>query len=316
MHLFSQDVRLGGDRGAMSGLLEFNPLKSIAIPNVGRVEPKGLVLVIGPNSAGKTQFLRDIQGRVLGQARKLVVCDDVEINRPSSLAPLLKVLFAENHIRRRVDENNNVFIEPRIPHFGGKQSNWSLNEKQVTNFFNAPSQRGDHTDKFLEHFGRSFIASLFLDRRLTVTDTVDNFDYEKASPSNELQALYIDANAKRLLAAEAKTIFGRAIWLDNTRANRLCLRVGNGPDMPSAEDRLEPAKMRQYRLIEDEGDGLKSYIAICLTLLLGQRPVVLIDEQEMCIHPQQAYALDRFIGRHGVSPDRRRNKSKSSVCRG
>jgi ABC-type thiamine transport system ATPase subunit len=289
-------------------LLDINPLKSIAVPNVGRVEPKGLVLVIGPNSSGKTQLLRDIQGRVLGQPRKLVVCDAIEISRPPSLDPLLDMLYAEDHIRRRVDDNNNVFIETRIPHFGGNSPNWSLAEHQVKSFFanpvrGGPTQREGTSDKFLEHFGRSFIASLFLDRRLTATNAVANFDYETAFPSNELQALYVDANVKRLLAEEAKTVFGKAVWLDNTRANSLCLRVGNGPDMPSAEDRLEPAKMREHRLIEDEGDGFKSYIAICLTLLLGRRPVVLIDEPEMCLHPPQAYALGRFIGKHGVSPD-------------
>jgi hypothetical protein len=293
----------------MPKLLDFNPLKSIAVPNVGRIAPKGLVLVIGPNSSGKTQFLRDIQGRVLGQARNLVVCADIEIARPQALDPLLNVLFAEGHIRRRVDEHNNVYIEPRIPHLGEGRGNWSLTDGQVMMYFDAPNgrdgraNRDGHTDKFLEHFGRSFIASLFLERRLTVTNTVDNFDYERDYPSNELQGLYINADAKRLLAEEAKTVFGKAIWLDNTRANRLCLRVGNGPDMPSAEDRLEPAKMREYRLIEDEGDGLKSYIAICLTLLLGRRPVVLIDEPEMCLHPPQAYALGQFIGKHAVSPD-------------
>jgi hypothetical protein len=294
----------------MLKLFDFNPLKSVAVPNVGRIEPKGLVLVIGPNSAGKTQILRDIEGRVLGQARKLVVCDDIEISRPSSLDALLEVLLADNHIRRRVDEHNNVYIESRIPHFGGNQSKWSLTENQVKSYFNAPTRRGGpadlngSTDKFLEHFGRSFITSLFLSRRLTVTNAVDNFDYETAFPSNELQMLYIDPDAKRLLAEEARTVFGKAIWLDNTRANRLCLRVGNGPDMPSAEDRLEPAKMKEYRLIEDEGDGFKSYAAICLTLLLGQRPVVLIDEPEMCLHPPQAYALGRFVGKYGVSQNR------------
>ncbi len=293
----------------MPTLFEFNPLKSIAVPNVGRVEPRGLVLVIGPNSAGKTQLLRDIHGRMLGNARKLVVCDEIEMSRPASLEPLLDVLYAENHIRRRVDNQNHVFIDTRIPEFGGSGSNWSLHDHQVKSFFSNPvsvgtSQRDGASDKFLEHFGRSFIASLFLDRRLTVTNTVSNFDYETAFPANELQSLYVDSNAKQMLASETQSIFGRAIWLDNTRANSLCLRVGHGPDMPSAEDRLEPAKMREYRLIEDEGDGFKSYVAICLTLLLGRRPVVLIDEPEMCLHPPQAYALGRFIGRHGVSTDR------------
>lgn len=291
----------------MSRLLDLNPLKSIAVPNVGRLEPKGLILVIGPNSAGKTQFLRDIQGRVLGQARRLVVCDDVEISRPPSLDELLNVLFANQHIGRRLDENNNVYIESRIPHFGGNASSWTLHEGQVRNFFNHPVQNLNPTegtsDKFLEHFGRSFISSLFLDRRLTVTNTVENFDYQNKPPLNELQALYLDSHVKQLLAEEAKAVFGKAIWVDNSRGGLLCLRVGNGPDMPSAEDRLEPEKIKEYRLIEDEGDGFKSYIAICLTILLGRRPVVLIDEPEMCLHPPQAYALGRFIGKYGVSLD-------------
>ena len=293
----------------MPSVLDFNPLQSIAIPNVGRVEPKGLVLVIGPNSAGKTQLLRDIHGRMLGQARKLVVCDDIEIHRPPSLDSLLDSLYAENHIEKRVDGNNRVMIETRIPDFGGNGAKWSLQEQQVKLYFANPiqlgaTQRDGASDKFLEHFGRSFIVSLFLDHRLTVTNAVDNFDYESTFPSNELQALYVDATAKHMLAAEAKNVFGRSIWVDNTRGNKLCLRVGTGPDMPSAEDRLEPGKMREYLVMEDEGDGFKSYMAICLTLLLGRRPVVLIDEPEMCLHPPQAYALGRFIGKHGVSTDR------------
>ncbi len=293
----------------MRKLFEFNPLRSIAVPKVGRVVPKGLVLVIGPNSAGKTQLLRDIHGRMLGSSRSLVVCDEIEISRPTTLEPLLEALYAENHIRRRVDDNNNIYIDTRIPEFGGSGSNWSLPNHQVENFFSNPvsvgtTKRDGASDKFLEYFGRSFIASLFLDRRLTVTNKVSNFDSETTFPSNELQSLYVDPNARKMLAAEIQNVFGRAIWLDNTRGDSLCLRVGHGPDMPSAEDRLEPTKMREFRIIEDEGDGFKSYVAICLTLLLGRRPVVLIDEPEMCLHPPQAYALGRFIGKHGVSTDR------------
>lgn len=293
----------------MPSVFECNPLKSVAISNVGRVDPHGLVLVIGPNSSGKTQLLKDINGRMLGQPRNLVVCDEVEIDRSTSLDSLLDALYAENHIRRRVDANNNVMIDARVPAYGGDGGNWSLHEHQVKSYYTNPikvgtTQREGTSDKFLEHFGRSFVVSLFLDRRLTITNAVGNFDYEKDSPSNELQALYVDTQSKQMLADEARAVFGKAIWVDNTRGNQLCLRVSDGPEMPSAEDRLEPEKMRQYRVIEDEGDGFKSYMAICLTLLLGRRPVVLIDEPEMCLHPPQAYALGRFIGRHGVPTER------------
>jgi ABC-type uncharacterized transport system ATPase subunit len=66
----------------MTKVGRFNPLKSMAIPNVGRIQPRGLVVIIGPNSSGKTQMLKDIEGRMLGQPRSLVVCENIELERP------------------------------------------------------------------------------------------------------------------------------------------------------------------------------------------------------------------------------------------
>ncbi len=291
-------------------IADYRPLKSIVVPQIGSVEPKGLVLVVGPNSSGKTQFLRDIQGRMLGSTRQLVVCESVAVEPIADIDLFLSALLDAGHIRRRIDENNVVYLEPRIPELGGGGASWSHTDAQVRSFHNQvarhtrQSEGGTvQTNKVLELFGRSFLSSLFLDRRLTLTNTVDSFDYETQSPSNELQALHIDSEAKRLLDEEARRAFGRSIWLDVTRGGRLCLRVGAAGGMPPAEDRLEPEKMKEYRLIEDEGDGFKSYMGICVTLLLGRRPVVLIDEPEMCLHPPQAYALGRFIGKYGVSQD-------------
>jgi hypothetical protein len=48
-----------------------------------------------------------------------------------------------------------------------------------------------------------------------------------------------------------------------------------------------------------EGDGYKSYVGACIPLLVGRRPVCLIDEPEMFLHPPHAYRLGRFIGRYG-----------------
>ena len=61
-------------------------------------------------------------------------------------------------------------------------------------------------------------------------------------------------------------------------------------------DRHSVEKMSKYRTIEDEGDGMKSYVATSITILLGRRPVCVIDEPEMCLHPPQAYNLGQFVG--------------------
>jgi hypothetical protein len=255
----------------MTKVGRFNPLKSMAILNAGRIQPRGLVVVIGPNSSGKTQMLKDIEGRMLGQPRKLVVCENIELERPSDFEALINEMCAEGLFGRRVDpQNNNVYIDSLMPHLGrSDQSNWSIPESQMRNFYLSGVNSdpvAEQTDKFLEHCGRAFVSSLFLDRRLVLANTVNSFDYETESPRNELQALYLRPDAKKALAIEAAKVFGKAIWLDSTRGNILCLRVADDAQMPSDKDRNEPAEMRKYPLIENEGDGFKSYMGTCMDL--------------------------------------------------
>jgi hypothetical protein len=278
----------------MNTVVDFNPLASVAIPNVGFVNPRGLIVVIGPNSSGKTQMLKDIEARLLGIPRKSIVCDAIEITRPHTLEPFLDSLYAAGHIKRRTDPNNNIYIDSMTPHLGAlRQSHWKSSENQLVQYFRdrQPTDAAEQVDQFMEHFGRFFVSSLFLNRRLVLTDTVPQFDDETDPPNSELQALYMNEAAKDRLTAEAISVFGMALWLDNTLSNRLCLRVSVDGRLPSDKERREPAQMRKYRTIEDEGDGFKSYMATCITLLLGRRPISLIDEPEMSLHPPQAYAL-------------------------
>ena len=135
-------------------------------------------------------------------------------------------------------------------------------------------------------------------------NTTEGFDYQEAPPVNEMQSLYVDDAVAETLSNETARVFLKAVWVDSTRSNKLCLRVANGPALPPPADMREPQKVREYRPVEDEGDGFRSYIAVCLSLLLGRRGVCLIDEPELCLHPPQAYELGRFIGRHGDSSDR------------
>jgi hypothetical protein len=61
-----------------------------------------------------------------------------------------------------------------------------------------------------------------------------------------------------------------------------------------------PLEARNFRLIEDEGDGYRSYVGICLSLLVVKRPVATIDEPELCLHPPQAYHIGKFIGNYAA----------------
>jgi AAA domain, putative AbiEii toxin, Type IV TA system len=161
------------------------------------------------------------------------------------------------------------------------------------------SQRG--IQAFLNHFGRMLVTALFLERRLTALNSVGLIRFSDP-PQHDFHVLHNNDPAREELTKETSESFGRAVWTDMSSGNTLSLGVYEGP-LPSAEDRLSTKKMSKYRTIESEGDGLKSYVTICIALLLGLRPVCIIDEPEMCLHPPQAYNLGRFIGNHGSSED-------------
>lgn len=290
----------------MKHLSDFKPLKKVSLPGVGALECSGLTLIVGPNSSGKSQFLQDLFLRLSGEARTLVVATDIEVDKPE-FDPFLAALESEGYVETFEDENGTKQLRPKTMYVGSGQAISQIQHSQAQTWHQSYSPTVGsvvkHRNEFLNHFGRLLVSGLFLARRLNSLDQVGLIDFQNQPPSHDLHALYLNDTARDELFKELMTSFGKGVWPDTSRGNALCLRVSDEGTLPSAEDRLSHKKMAAYRTIETEGDGLKSYVATCVSLLLGLRPVVLIDEPEMCLHPPQAYNLGRFIGRHGTSSE-------------
>jgi hypothetical protein len=288
----------------MNRLTDFKPLAEVTLPGVGQIPCSGLTLVVGPNSSGKTHFLTDLYSRLCGEPRNLVVASDVRINKPE-YAPLMQCLVSEGFIRRYVNpDNNEEQIIPSTTYAGTGTAFQTIQSQQAQNWYNDYDNpaANPRLNVFLHYFGRLLVTKLFIDRRLAGLRTVGLIDFETAPPTDDLHAFHVNDSARKELCGETLDAFGKAVWSDAARGSQLCLRVNDGA-FPSPEDRHSFNEISKYRTIETEGDGLKSYVAICIALLLGKRPVCLIDEPEMCLHPPQAYSLGRFIGKHGASQD-------------
>jgi hypothetical protein len=289
----------------MEKLSDFKPLERVLLPGLGELDCSGLILLVGPNSSGKTQFLRDLNERIKGEPRQLVVAQDIKLTK-IEYEPFLSCLEREGYIQRFVDEAGNKQIRPRTTYVGSGES------PQLTPAINAESWYQTYAlanstlatqREWLNRFGRFVVTALFLDRRLIAANQAGIIDFETQPPQQDVHALYLNDEARKQLLEETKNAFGRPVWPDATRGTTLSLKVSNRRDAPTAEDRLSPRMMTAYRTIESEGDGLKSYVATCIAILLGRRPVCLIDEPEMCLHPPQAYNLGRFIGRFGSASE-------------
>lgn len=289
----------------MKKLSDFKPLRRVSLPGIGDLNCAGLVLIVGPNSAGKSQFLKDIFHRLSGEARTLVVADEIEISKPD-YEPFIRCLENEGYFETKQDANGQPQWRPRKTYLGTGQAIGQIQPQQAQNFYKeyaSTDNNSRHANAFLNYFGKLLVTALFLDRRLTSLNQVNVIDFQEQPPQQDLHALYLDDEARANLYDEMMKSFGKGVWPDISRGSSLCVRVSDEGDEPTAEDRHSPKKMANYRSIESEGDGLKSYVATCVSLLLGRRPVCIVDEPEMCLHPPQAYNLGRFIGRHGSSAE-------------
>jgi len=289
----------------MEHLSDFKPLGQVTLPGVGDLRCSGLILIVGPNSSGKSQFLQDLFFRLSGQPRSLVVATNVLVAKPD-FEPFIHCLEAEGYFSIFIDDNNTKHWKPQTTNLGTGQPVEQIQANQAQGWYSsyAPTpQMSSKRSDFLNYFGKFLVTALFLERRLTSTNQVGIIDFENQPPQSDLHALYLDDMAREQLYNELLESFGKAVWPDTSRGSILCLRVSDEGVLPTPEDRLSPKKMSRYRSIETEGDGFKSYVATCVALLLGRRPVCLIDEPEMCLHPPQAYNLGRFIGKHGSSTE-------------
>jgi hypothetical protein len=290
----------------MDRLSDFKPLEKVTLPDIGDLQCSGLILIVGPNSSGKSQLLQDLYLRICGEPRSLVVAKEVRIGKPE-YEPFLRCLESEGYFTSFIDDSGISHWRPLTTYVGTGQAVTQIQHVQAQNWHNSYQPIGESNLRsrieFLNYFGKLLVTALFLERRLTSLNQVGVIDFQTIPPQQDLHALYLDDTARSQLHSEILESFAKAVWPDASRGSILCLRVSDEGVLPTPEERLSPKKMSTYRTIETEGDGLKSYVATCVALLLGRRPVCLVDEPEMCLHPPQAYNLGRFIGKCGPLPD-------------
>ncbi len=157
--------------------------------------------------------------------------------------------------------------------------NWESNKRQFANYF-----------------GNYLINRLTTESRLTITSRGDMQSGRGDSPL--VRAFYDDGSEVESKVDEIlhKAFSPLHVKLDYTDRAYLSIRVSDEPfaDIPAdPRDAREP--LSRARLLDEEGDGIRSFCATVLSLLVNSRPVLLLDEPEAFLHPPQAVHLGETI---------------------
>jgi hypothetical protein len=135
--------------------------------------------------------------------------------------------------------------------------------------------------------------------RLSMAGSVGAFDMLTQHPTDPLQELYANEALEKRLSDAVERAFNTPVSVNRVSGSQIHLHMGK-PD-PALPSTLTDLKYREalaaLPLVQNEGDGVRSYIGLLLTITATRYPLVLIDEPEAFLHPPQARQLGRELAR-------------------
>lgn len=248
-------------------------------------------LLVGPNNVGKSQTLKDIHKKLVkGHEAKTTLVSNIDVDRPAIFEDLYKDLDVRT-------DNINVghhTVDGVTSNIEGNSLLRFRVEDQRREFERLESY--DFTYLGLSKFRVFYMDS---ESRLKIASKTDNYIPSENSPKNLVQALYgsLGEFDEKLKSAFQST-FGMDIKLDYSSGLELRLAVSKEFDDIPEDPRAAYPIMKKYPSIELQGDGFRSFVAVILSLLLSKDKVVLLDEPEAFLHPEQSRRLGKWISDH------------------
>lgn len=256
-------------------------IESITFSDGNRVEfpSSGVTLLVGPNNSGKSQTLRDIKGlardfrnyrgRALKEVRAVMSIDD----------------FDEWVDRRFPEIYENGTALRDVP-------GWArVPADQVRGQLNPSNGLGVLSD--------AFIVLADGQSRLSAGDSQPSIDSTVNVPNHPVQKCYYDSDLEDLISSAAAKAFGSKIVTDRFSGPTVTLRLGTErPVLNSTDGRPNKTyldALKSMPKLEDQGDGVRSYVGLLLHIIAGDHDVMLVDEPEAFLHPPQARLLGRAI---------------------
>ncbi len=254
-----------------------------------KIKIKNFTVLVGPNNVGKSQTLKDIHSIMTsGITARTTIVKKIEFARPRTFEGLIKGL-------EKTEDKNNT----QLHLIGGITSNLRGGEQIPINlkeFEDLYKSRKD-IDFSLGNISKFCVSFLDATSRLLVAQTIESNDPDLGPAQNLLQALYNDSTLKteKELGKAFQDTFEMDIKLDYSGLRMLKLRVARKFKKIPPDPRKASPILREHSLLDDQGDGYRSFVGVVLSMLLSKNRVVLLDEPEAFLHPAQARILGRWI---------------------
>ena len=236
-----------------------------------------IVVFTGANNCGKSQILRDIEQYFdASNSSPTVVIKGTECDYLGSIydSTFLKERFF-------VNKNGNYQV------FGSSNA---FGKETLTSYWKNKTLYGG--------LHKLFVKRLCTEYRLTASNALIRNDQPEKHPIFKL-------NESETLAQTLSDYFRQAFGTDlvvNRNAMRdIPLHVGEAPDKKAFTiDKQDDyyKRVAQLPLLQEQGDGMRSFASILLDTFTSEYTITLIDEPEAFLHPPQARLLGKMLAKN------------------
>ena len=255
------------------------------------LDPVDVVVLVGPNNAGKSMALVELE-KHFNQTFAPTVVTSVEYRMAGDSEDF--AAFLKKHAR--VKHNRFNSRESRW-HYEGYRFSFSTGRNLIQEWPNS-----------VQKFGPLFCMRLATESRITDSNPADSHNLLEQMPSNPIQMLYGDDDLEERISRYFRQAFGEDLILFLSGGSKLPLLVGQRPipNRQKGEDRRSRSYIERVRdstvPLMQQGDGMRSFASVILHMLAPiTSSILILDEPEAFLHPPQARLLGEIIAT-GKSP--------------
>ncbi|WP_336056152.1 ATP-dependent nuclease [Nitratireductor sp. CH_MIT9313-5] len=230
------------------------------------------IILVGPNNSGKSRTLREIEQVAReGDGSRSIVVKDIKIIKKGNSEDLKEFL----------DESaayKNSYYNYR---------DWVIHENSVKNW-DKNYLRGEILGGFLKRIDAK--------TRLSICDQQSSIGPHDQM-SRPQHVLFQDTPLMERISTLFKRAFSHDLMFDYRGGSVMPIHVGNKPSHEYSDRVGEEyvAAVRSNPLLDQQGDGMKSFAGILFETIAVHRDITLLDEPEAFLHPPQMRRLGEIL---------------------
>lgn len=255
-------------------------IKEITFNNDNKIKfnKDDIILLVGANNVGKSRALKDLREDLNNTSKSKVIIKDVAYETTGFSGDKLRDYF-ERNIAKSSYGGYNVWMDDSNSH--------TFDERSFTNI-------SDEKDYYKAMF--SFLST---ENRLGLTRPI-NFNLVVDNQSlNIVQKLEKDFDSITSLNQALDLGFQNSVevyedYVDGHLIKKY--KIGESRAIADAIDSNSREKVNKLRSFEDlhnQGDGIRTAVAILSSVIVSEHSLFLIDEPETFLHPPQAKILGK-----------------------